>query len=1080
MVKYKSFNDIILDMLDYLKLTQPNLDIKPNSVSRDLFVDSQAVQVSKIYDALKEVSSLQSISNLTGKNLLNYGSNFGVNKRPGSKAYGSVVCTFRDLSMDVSIPAGSIFRTRNGLSFVSISTVFISPLQSNSLRANALRLRQNLDTAGIDDEFAIEVSVEAQSVGSVGNISTYAITQHNISGVNSVTNVVGFVGGTDLETDSLYRSRILATFAGTNMGTALAYRSIILGLASAMDALVVEPGDPLLVRDGTVVYEDSNGTKYVSEPGTGGKVDIYVMGESNASTFDSFIYADKSGTNSPSNQLNDYVLGLGDGDLSLTLNSRRMAVFNGLMDPPQQPVSKIVYVSGSVSGPNFIEQYMDSLGELKGNYKLVKDFGNAAGSVFGLDKFVWTSDKIELEGESIIKGVLNSVDGVAFTDLTTIKSIEQDVQVVNENSSVSGTSRNFVTLKHKPVRTTSRVYNLTTGERYIVTDQSPDDDGSINYSGRIKISGKTLPTASDVLQVDYVWIKKFDEYYDFDNLNPRDISNQSQDSVDWGYSNYIRDEKETVKDDGYGNLYLETDFKVNRLLSINSYASETATVIGSGSLGKTIKVSSVIDNIHSIKDITISGKPEVYNTDLANGSFSNLVIILPTDSIAQIGDEVEVIYNLKNIISDVVGGEATFSNYTITLTPSTIIPAETDVLLNYVASFYNLLPQTNISSLPISGDGFNSFIDVSAGNQPIQNNYVSEEVVSNQRRAPSQLKVTVNSIPNNGIIRCIGTTINKVEASFVVTAQNSIDLAPYIKVAEGTDTLPSGISIARVVSVKSGEKTATGEFGKTISTYDLTNYEILNSKWDMAKAIKNSALSNTQFKLSETKHNYIDNPIITGTFLKVIFYYAKENDYEDLFFSRNGSAITNKVFGYVSYINRFYGMQDSAGTTLGNIRIDSFNQPENNSAYDVDYDYIAPKENERITISFEYNKLISDATEAIEAKRPITSDILVKSATKILLDAEVSIVVLPSYINNAASVKQEVSDVIVETLSATSLATIIDSSDIINNIYSVAGVDRARVIRFNKQGETGTKLSIEANKSEYFAPGNIIVNSETR
>jgi hypothetical protein len=272
---------------------------------------------------------------------------------------------------------------------------------------------------------------------------------------------------------------------------------------------------------------------------------------------------------------------------------------------------------------------------------------------------------------------------------------------------------------------------------------------------------------------------------------------------------------------------------------------------------------------------------------------------------------------------------------------------------------------------------------------------------------------------------------------------------------------------------------SSGEFASLIYDFDLTNYKIYNAKWDRDAAIEDSTLSRTQFYLNELGENE-NYPIITGTVLKVIFYYAKENDYEDLFFSRNGSLMTNKKFGYVSSINRYYGMQDSVGTVSGKVTIDSTNQPENNSIINVNYEYLAPKENERITINFEYNKLISDATEAIESKRPITADVLVKAATKIQLDVEVSVVVMSAYTNNTESVKQDVSDEISSTLSATALATTIDSSDIINNIYNVAGVDRVRVIKFNKSGETGTKLSIVADKNEYFAPGNIVVNIEGR
>lgn len=1076
MVKYKSFNDLVLDILDYLKLTQPNLDVKPNSVARDLFVDAQSMQVSKLYDALQEVASLQSISNISGQNLTNYGTNFGVSRLPGTKAVGTVVCTFRDMSLDVSIPAGSIFRTRSGIAFLSISTTYVSPTQANSLRANALRLRQNLYTAGINDEFAIEISVEAQSLGSIGNVSPYSVVTHNVSGVNSVTNVVSFTGGTNQETDSSFRARILATFAGTNTGTANAYRSTVLGIPSAVDALVVEPGDPLMVRDGSIVTTDSNGNSILSEPGTGGKVDIYVMGENVSPNIDSFVYSDKSGTNDATNSLNDYVLGLGTGDETLTFSSRRLAVFNGTMEVPSQPISRIVSVSGSISGPNFVEEYFDEFGNTKGNYKLVKDTGYAGGSSFGLDKFSWISNSIELEGESVTKGTLNSIDGLSFTDVSKINTIQQDVQIINENSTVSGTSRNYVVLNHKPIRTINRVYNLTTGERYLVEDQTPDDDGSINTSGRIKISGRTLPTASDILQVDYVWIRDFDKYYEFDNLDPKDNLNQSQDSIDWGYSNYIREEHANVSSDAFSNLTITTSYNISRVLSIDSYMYEVAVVTGS-SFGKIVQVTSPISNIYSMKDLSVSGTPEVYNTGYFDGSFSNLVIILPTDTIAEVGDSIAITYNLEEITTD-LGGTVTCSNNKISITPNTTIAAGTPVMVNYVANFSNILPQTNISLLPISGDGANSFIGVT-GFQPIQNIYSSGVVTKNQRRTPSYLKVTTSNIPSQGIIRIVGTTINKVEAVYVSTSTYGIDLSQAIREVEGVTSLGSNIYVSRVASVESGTMSASGEFSSTIYNYDLTNYNIYNSKWDREKAIENTSLSKTQVYLNELGENE-SYPIITGTVLRVVFYYAKENDYEDLFFSRNGSLITNKKFGYISSINRYYGMQDSGGTVSGRIIIETTNQPESNNTVSISYEYLAPKENERVIINFEYNKLISDATEAIEQKRPITADVLIKAATKIQIDVEVSIVVSSAYINSIESVKQDVSDEISSALNATSLATTIDSSDIINSIYNVAGVDRVRIVRFNKTGETGTKLSIVANKNEYLAPGNITVNTEGR
>ena len=1070
MATFKSFNNIILDILDYLRLTQPSLDIKPNSVARDLFVDGQALQIASIYDKLREVAALQSIMNVSGQNLTNYGSNYGVSRKTGTKAIGTIVVTFRSLDSDITIPAGSVVRTRSGIPFLTVSNTLILTTQANALRATATRLRQDLDTAGITEEYAIEVSVEAQSPGSSGDISKYSIISHNIPGANSVTNLSAFTGGTDLETDSSYRARILATFAGTNIGTAFGYRSTILNLSNAIDALVIEPGDPLMTRDGTVVGTDSDGNAIVVEPGTGGRVDIYVMGENLQSGTDSFVYADYSGKDDPTDPINDYVLGQSSStpDTSLTINSRRVAAMSGTAEVPDQPISKIVSVSGSFSGPNFVEQYTDSNGELKGNYKLVKDTGVAAGSAFGLDKFAWTSNIIELSEESVTKGNLNDIDGLAFTDVETIPIIKQEILVTNENSSLYGSARNYIIIKHTPVKTISRMYNVTTGERYIVEDQAPDDTGTINTTGRVKISGRTLPTASDVLQVDYTWIREFDSFIDFDNFNPKDELDQAQDSVEWGFSNYIRDEQDKAILDSYGNLTITTQFNISRILSIDSYESESAIVTGS-SLGKIVQVSNAVVNVHKMTDAIITGNPEVFKTKLNNGNFSNVVIILPTDTLANVGDTVNVVYNLVD-----VGTSATCINNQITLNPSDIVPNSTNLLVSYVANFLNILPQTNIALLPVSGDGFNSFSI--GGYQPVQNLYSGNNIVSNKRRSPSKLKTTVSGIPDVGIIRFVGTTINKLESVFVSTAEDIIDLSTAIRKVE---SLSNSIYVARVVSLEAGSLTASGEFTSTTTTYDLTNYGIKYSKWDRANAMELSTLTNTQFKLADVYTN-TSNPIITGTVLRVVFYYAKENDYEDIFFSRNGYAITNKTFGYVSSINRFYGMQDSGGTISGKIMVDSSNQPENNTTYLVDYDYLAPKSNERITINFEYNKLITDAAEAIESKRPITADVLVKAATKVEIDVEAYIVVTAAYVNSKESVKQDVSDNISAALTASALGTTIDSSDIVNSIYNVAGVDRVRIVRFNKHDVTGTKVSLVAGKNEYFAPGDITVVVEDR
>lgn len=1082
MTTFKSLDNTVLEMLQRLRLTQPDLDTKPATVARDLFIDLQAEQVADIYDALRDISALQSITNLTGQDLVNYGANYGVTKNSGTKSSGTAVLTLRSIDYDFPISSGSVVRARNGMPFLTVSTVSVMKSQQNAYKANAVRLRTQLNLAGITDEFALEVSVEAQSPGSVGNIAAYSIISHSIPNVSAVTNVVPFSGGTDLENDPAFRQRILATFASANIGTAVGYRSVILSLANAIDALVVEPGDPLMIRDGTVVTTDSNGNLIVSEPGTGGRIDIHVMGDNPQAGTDSFVYYDKSGKNDPTDPLNNFVLGQSSltPSVNLTLNSRRVAVMNGTAQMPTQPISKIVSISGSSSGPNFVEQYLDEVGNLVGNYALVKDTGYAGGSPFGLDKLAWTSDKISLVGEACTKGALNGVDGLLFPDVLSIPAIRQDVQVVNENSSISS-SRDYVTVRHTPIRTVTRVFNLTTGERYVITNQNPDGaTGETNYTGRIQIAGRTLPTASDILQVDYTWIFGFDPDIDYDDLEPRDPLDRVQDSVEWGYSNYIRDETTQTVLDAYNNLSVTVQYAIDRILSVNSFVSETSLVVSSGSTRKAVQVSTPVLNIHGISDVT-QGGTEVYNTVVDDGSFSHLLITLPSDTTAQVGDAVRVMYNL-NDISNVDGySAASAANNVITLHPSNIVPPGTYVLANYVMNFANVMPQVNISSMPISGDGQNSFVNI-GGYQPVLNVFWGPTVVENKRRSPTNLITTVSGIPAPGTIRLVGTTINKVDGILTVLADDSLDLAPLIRTAEGlsdTASVPSSIYVARAASVEEVTLTVSGAVKSEDYAFDLTNYKLYNAKWDRAHARENHSLKPTAIRLAATTTN-VANPLLTGMELRVVFYYAKDNDYENLFFSRNGSAITSKRFGYLASVNRISGMQDSAGTISGRAIIDSFNQPAANSAYETDYKYTAPKENERITINYEYNKLITDSATAIEEKRPITADVLTKAATEIEIDVTAVIIVSSAYSDKKETVKQNTADNITATLTANALGTTLDASDVATAAYNVAGVDRIRITRFNITNVPGTKLSIKAQKNQYLGPGIVAVTTEER
>lgn len=76
--------------------------------------------------------------------------------------------------------------------------------------------------------------------------------------------------------------------------------------------------------------------------------------------------------------------------------------------------------------------------------------------------------------------------------------------------------------------------------------------------------------------------------------------------------------------------------------------------------------------------------------------------------------------------------------------------------------------------------------------------------------------------------------------------------------------------------------------------------------------------------------------------------------------------------------------------------------------------------------------------------------------------------------------RQNVKDVITTTLQANKLGTTIDASDLQNAAYTVTGVDRVRILFFNKKDVGGFVLSITAQKNQYIFPNNVTVNIEKR
>ena len=1355
MVVIRSADEIILNMIELLKVLQPNLDTKPGTVARDLFVELPASQLSLLYDELSNASNLQSLRVVSGTDLDNLLSNYGLSRKSASKASGVALFTFSSLPAPVAINKGDLIFASNGTSFVVSNGISVNPSNSNLYRSIATKYKNDLDFLNISDTFAVEVTVQATTPGTTGNLSKYGLVKTNTPGVSNVTNVFAFSGGSNQEDDASFRNRGLAIFSGSSTGTSLGYRNTALTDSNVLDALVIEPGDPLMTRDGTVVTKNSDGSFTIVSEGTGGKVDIIILGNNLSEYTDSFIYQDKSNSNDPTDTKNIFVLGQITGDENKTINRRRIDnIANGVL--PAQPVEEILEVTGSLSGSNFQPKTIDSLGRVSGNYELIKDEGSFAGSPFGFDKFRWINDRVELFEEDRIKSKFNGQDNVTFTDVIQIPKIQQNVSISNENSLVYAGDKSIVQLLHVPATNVTRVFNVNTGERYTISDQNVDGSDSLNTTGRVRITGNTLPSTSDVLQVDYTWVVDFDPYTDYDgkiiNSNPR----EANDSIDWGLSNAVRNEVTTFTQNLDGAFYTgSVKHPVSVILSANKFqqANAVVSVVSTGNFAGRLSVliPALLQPIDTIENIVLQNSNlEIYNTIDADGLITNervvigaeikynCTIILPSDTPAKEDEAVTVYFNQSDVFT-VGSSVGNFTANQITIPSTNLDIAETSTLLrvNYLANVQDALT-ASVTNLPVSRSGnsftnntstgftnnsvsniirrenqtiqlngssqpavtlnisstdfiltadkiitvinlsnnkeiwnadnigtlsidvdnfynltftsFNApqvgdnvavfytaddikrtqpftfgntvvrktiqqlqyngttgrfFVDVQtftndtvnfsiidptndvviasgtntltagvssatiaggllvfgaideillkkiriedsifpnnngifdivavntisntitltneldninsnqisivrlldnkelwtdAGTIDLDNNnlilpanaaanandyvLVLTFVSNNLRQAPSKLSVTVaDQINNSGIITVAGTTLTKVNELVFTATSNSLqqNIAEAVRKTLGltsSGTIPSNISLARVTKLEKVTTTTGGEILSTDVTYDVLGTSIKDNVFYANETVDNDSLSKLDFILPSTTNNLSNVPNI-GDKLRITCYFTTTSDTESLSFTRNGTLYTNKLF---SFIDKIY-VSSGFTSTSARFIISYFNQPSTGSRYKAFYDYVAPKQNERIVIRYNYNQLITDTTFNIENARPINADVLVKAARKLYVDLTMNVVIKSDFISSAATVLQNLKDKLTTAINTNTLGDILDASDLVTVAQSVDGVDRARVVYFNENGQVGQVLSLIAQKDQYFVANNVLVSQETR
>lgn len=293
-----SKDSLTRDMISAIYRAQPSVSVQAGSVIRDIVVDpvvsemerarflldfsyrsssflgllqiddplnegrSLAVEDSQYKTALKSALFLgddSAVQNLIDSAFEKLASNFGIERRLSSQASGEVeFYTTTPPTFSFSIPSGTRV-SGSGVSFYTTTSVSI-PLADASRYYNPVTKR-----------YSVRAPILAITGGLSGNLTSGKINTGAPLGL-SVTNPSPTFGGDDTETNFELTTRALGALNSLDGGTKGGYERLSRSVAGVLDSYVVDASSDFMKRD----------------EGLGGKVDVWVKGESLARVTDVF------------------------------------------------------------------------------------------------------------------------------------------------------------------------------------------------------------------------------------------------------------------------------------------------------------------------------------------------------------------------------------------------------------------------------------------------------------------------------------------------------------------------------------------------------------------------------------------------------------------------------------------------------------------------------------------------------------------------------------------------------------------------------------------------------------------------
>lgn len=304
-----SRQQIIRDTVLSIFRSHPEMDVKPGSVQRDIFIDPFATEAERIRfiigflqaadafttllaiddpegtgtsvpviqspykSALKQAFFLNddtSVQNMIDNAFDHLAARRGVTREPGYRARGSAtVYVTKRPTVTQDLYIGQV---------ASTGSVRFRLTSAASLTPTGIGTTYNPSTG----RFSAQVFIQAESPGEAGNVTTGQV-RYLVDGPAGVqiTNDARTFGGKNFESNRDLAVRADGILSGVDSGTYRGYTKTILEVPGIRQSAVIDAGHALMMRD-----RDPVTGKHV-----GGKVDIWVRGDVGATVTDAFAFS---------------------------------------------------------------------------------------------------------------------------------------------------------------------------------------------------------------------------------------------------------------------------------------------------------------------------------------------------------------------------------------------------------------------------------------------------------------------------------------------------------------------------------------------------------------------------------------------------------------------------------------------------------------------------------------------------------------------------------------------------------------------------------------------------------------------